>query len=121
MYKTVLVEADIEEGRRVLQELEKRHLQITAAFWFHEDEEDWKLIVVSPEVEEKGTHKIYMMVVPMLRELAARPDKPLKSLDRIKVVGPNTLLYKTVRDHSSIRYGPVREGPAFDSYIYKME
>jgi hypothetical protein len=117
-----LVEADIEEGRRVLQELEKRHLQITAGFWFHEDEEDWKLIVVSPEVEEKGTNKIYTMVVLMLKELAVAPENPLKfPLNRIKVVGPNTLLYKTVRDHSSIRYGPVREGPAFDSYIYKME
>jgi hypothetical protein len=117
-----LVAADIEEGRRVLQELEKQHLQMTAAFWFHEDEEDWKLIVVSPEIEEKGPNKVYTMVVLMLRELAARADEPLKfPLDRLKVVGPNTLLYKSVRDHSSIRYGPVREGPAMDSYIYKME
>ena len=78
--------------------------------------------MISPEVEEKGTNKPYTMVALMLRELAADPDEPLKfPLDRIRLDGPNTLLYKTVRDHSSIRYGPVREGPALDSYIYKME
>ncbi len=121
MYKTVLVAADIEEGRRILQELEKRHLQMTAAFWFRDEDDDWELVVVSPEVMEKGTNKVYTMVALMLKELSADPCKPLQfPLDRIRVVGPNTLLYQTVRDHSGLRYGPVREGYAMDSYIYKM-
>jgi hypothetical protein len=83
---------------------------------------DWKLVVVSPEVEEKGTNRLYTMTALMLKELSADPDKPLQfPLDRIQLVGPNTLLYRSVRDHSGIRYGPVREGYAMDSYIYKMD
>jgi hypothetical protein len=54
MYKTVLVETDIEDGRRILKELERHISPIVAAFWFHfEEEDDWKLVVVSPEVSNK--------------------------------------------------------------------
>jgi len=122
MYKTFLVETDIEDGRKILEELEKRHLRITAAFWLHFQEEgDWKLVVVSPDVAEKGTTALYTMIVEMLDHLAIADRKPLQfPLDRIMVVGPNSLRYKTVRDHSGLRFGPVREGSAMDSYIYKM-
>jgi hypothetical protein len=121
MYKTILVTADIEDGRRILGELEKRHLPMTAAFWFHEDEEDWKLIVVSPDVEEKGTNSLYTMILGMLKDLSVDPDRPLQfPFDRIRLMSPQSLLYKRVRDHSGLRFGPVREGHARDAYIYKM-
>jgi hypothetical protein len=122
MFKTILVATDIEDGRRILRELEKRHLQITAAFWFHEDEEDWKLVVVSPDVDEKGPIALYTMVSLMLKDLSVDTVKPLQfPLDRIELVSPHSLLYKGVREHSGLRFGPVREGPAMDAYIYKME
>ena|SRR5579862_4749351 len=122
MYKTILVETDIEDGRRLLKELEKRHLQMIAAFWFHEDEEDWKLVVVSSDVDEQGPTKLYTMIALMLKHLSHDPKLPLQfPLNRIKLVSPQSLLYKRVRDHSGLRFGPVREGHAMDSYIYKME
>jgi len=121
MYKTILVAQDIEDGRRILEELEKRHLPMTAAFWFHEDEEDWKLVVVSPDVEEKGTNALYTMIAAMLKSLATDPERPLQfPLKRIKLASLNGLLHQTVRRHSGLIYGPVREGYAMDSYIYKM-
>lgn len=121
MYKTILVATDIEEGRRILEELEKLHLPMTAAFWFHEDEEDWKLVVVSPDVEEKGPKSLYTTIALRLRDLSMDRDKPLQfPLDRIRLVSPQSLLYKSVRDHSGLRFGRVREGHARDAYIYKM-
>lgn len=104
-----------------MEELEKLHLPMTAAFWFHEDEEDWKLVVVSPDVEEKGPKSLYTMIALRLRDLSMDPDRPLQfPLDRIRLVSPHSLLYKSVRDHSSLRFGPVREGHSRDAYIYKM-
>ena len=121
MYKTILVETDIEDGRRLLKELEERHLQMTAAFWFHEDEEDWKLVVASTDVDEQGPTKLYTMIALMLKDLSRDPEIPLQfPLSRIKLVSPQSLLYKRVRDHSGLRFGPGREGRAMDSYIYKM-
>jgi hypothetical protein len=95
---------------------------MTAAFWFHHDEEDWKLVIVSPDVEEKGPNSLYTMILSMRKDLSIDPDRPLKfPLSRIKLASPTSLLYTTVRRHSGLIYGPVREGSAMDSYIYKME
>ena len=106
----------------MVEELRKRQVRITAAFWYHsEDEDDWKLVVVSPDVEDKGPKALYTMISQMLSELSSDRNTSLQFLwDRIVLVSPHSLLYKTVRDHSGLRYGPVREGPALDSYIYKM-
>jgi hypothetical protein len=122
MYKTILVETDLEQGRRMVEELSKRQVHITAAFWYHyEDEDDWKLVVVSPDVEDKGPKALYTMISQMLSDLSSDPTRPLQvPWDRIMLVSPYSLLYKMVRDYSGLRYGPVREGPALDSYIYKM-
>lgn len=122
MYKTILVETDLEQGRRIVEELKNRLLRITAAFWYHyEDEDDWKLVVVSPDVEDKGPKALYTMISHMLSELSSDAKRPLQfPLDRITLVSPYSLLYKMVRDYSGLRYGPVREGPALDSYIYTM-
>src|SRR5690348_2346942 len=111
MYKTVLVNADIEDGRRFLESLEGS-LQIIAAFWFHfEDEEQWKLVVVSPDVSDKGPRQLYTMVSMLLSNLANHPERPLEfPLDRVKLVSPTSLLYKMVKQRTGPKDGPVREG-----------
>jgi hypothetical protein len=121
MYKTILVGTDIEDGRRLLRELEDRGLHIVAAFWFQDEEEDWKLIAVSPDVEEKGPTALYTMIAMMLKDLSVDPNRPLQfPLDRITLVSPYSLLYKMVKQRTGPVGGPVREGYALDSYIYKM-
>jgi hypothetical protein len=97
-------------------------LQITAAFWFQDEEEDWKLVVVSSDVEEKGPNKLYTMIALMLKELAIDTNAPLQfPFDRIILVNPHSLLYRRVKQNADPVGGPVREGPALDSYIYKMD
>lgn len=82
---------------------------MSASFWFHEDEEDWKLVIVSPDLEEKGPISLYTIIALMLKDLSIDTHKPLQfPLERIKLASPNSLLYKTVRKHSGISYGPVR-------------
>lgn len=123
MYQTILVENDVESGRRILEKVEVGGwLQITAAFWFHfEDEDQWKLVVVSPDVAEKGPKVLYTLLSMVLHDLASDPKAPLEfPLDRIMLVSPYSLLYKMVRQRTGLRVGPAREGLTLDAYIYKM-
>ena len=59
-------------GRRIVEELSKRQVRIFAAFWYHyEDEDDWKLLVVSPDFEDQGPQALYTMISQMLSELSS--------------------------------------------------
>ncbi len=111
MYKTILVENDIEGGRRVVDELEKL-MAITAAFWYCEDEDDeWKLVIVSPDVAEKGPIQLYQRIAVLLNDLSVDPQKPVQMpLSRISLTNPHTLLYERVKKFSG----------ALDTYVYKI-
>lgn len=97
-------------------------LHVTAAFWYHiEDEDPWKLVIVSPDVTEKGPKALYMTLSMLLYDLANDPGWPLEfPLDRIMLVSPYSLLYKMVKQRTGLRIGPTREGLSLDAYIYKM-
>ena len=54
MYKTTMVATDIANGQRVVDELEKI-MQVAAALWLYlEEEDEWKLVIVSPDVAGKA-------------------------------------------------------------------
>ena len=119
MYQTILVKEDVENGRKILGRLEKQKLvRVTAAFWFHFEEEDqWKLVIVSPDVSDLGPKQLYTTISLLLHEMANDPREPIQfPLRAIRLVSPDSLLYKTVKQ----RTGPAREGPALDAYIYKV-
>jgi hypothetical protein len=122
MYKTLLVDADIQDGRQVVSSLENAGLKIAAAFWLHSEERDeWELVIVSPDVAEKGSTQVYKEHFATLHNMQTELPRPLNFWwDRIKIVSPSSLSYETVKHHSGLRCGPVREGPALDAYIYKM-
>lgn len=124
MYKTILVSSDIEDGKRILDCLERSGWKITAAFWFHfEDEDRWKLIVVSPDVSDKGPKSLYTQLSMLLYDLANDPFKPLQfPLERIMLVTPSSLVYKNVKQGTgfSTTTGPIRQALAEDAYIYRM-
>ncbi len=111
MYKTQLVETDITDGRRVVEELEKV-MRITAAFWYCEDEDsEWKLVIVSPDVAEKGSSQLYQRIAVLLNDLSVDLQKPvIMPLSTIRLTTPRSLLYERVRRFSD----------ALDTYVYKM-
>ena len=119
MYKASLVEADIEDGGRVVSALEASGLKITAAFWSNsEDEDDWHLVVVSPDVAEQGSNAVYKKVFAPLHNLDTEPMRPTNFWwDRIKIISPASLIYRMLKQ----RAGSIGRGPALDAYIYKME
>ena len=111
MYKTTLVERDIADGQRLTEALEKT-LHVTAAFWLYVEEEDeWKLFIVSPDVATVGPNRIYTEIAALLDKFLADPQKPVQmSFSSIKLLSPQTLLYERVKQFSGL----------LDTYIYKL-
>jgi hypothetical protein len=111
MYKTTLVVTDIADGQRVVDELEKI-LQITAAFWVYlEEEDEWKLVIVTPDVSEEGPISLYTRIAALLNELSIDPQKPVQMpLSCVTLMSPNSLLYERVKQF----------GKVLDTHIYKM-
>lgn len=123
MYKTTLVEADIEDGKRVVSILEDLGLKVTAAFWSNsEEDDDWHLVVVSPDVAEKGSTYVYKQAFAPLHSLDTGSPRPLNFWwDRIKILSPSSLIYEMLKQRAGTGDRPVRPGWAFDAYIYKMQ
>ena len=97
MYKTTLVRTDIEGGKRVVSALEASGLKIAAAFWWNkEDEDDWYLVVVSPDVAEKGPTQVYRQAFELLNNGDVEPPEPLDSWwGRVKIISPASLITET--------------------------
>ena len=58
MDKKVLVEKDIEEGKRLIEALDKTDFQVEAAMWFYmTDSEEWRFLIASPFEKKKGQEK----------------------------------------------------------------
>lgn len=77
MYKGILVkdkilqaEGLVEDGERLIEELEKKGFSISAAFWRFLDEEGvYRLVIVSPIVGREGPLRTYMHVIEAIDAL----------------------------------------------------
>lgn len=123
-----MVDAGFDEqaGRRLLKELDKRHFLIDAALWLHRPEEDdWRLVLATPLVNEFGPSEGYRRLQRVVQKLpGARP-----SLSSIALVGSDDPFIGLLR--SAIATGPGTHGVRFsrnsingvfvdDAYIYRL-
>lgn len=128
MDNQVLVDRNIVEGKELIEALDNRDLNIKAAMWFYFAESDeWKLIIATPMVDEKGTKEVYRSIQTVIREMSE--SKPSVSFKDVFVISPKddpiTLVGK------AIRTGPGLSGIRFikniidnklidDAYIYRL-
>lgn len=127
MDKTVLVEKDIQEGKRLIEALDKADFQAEAAMWFYlTDSDEWRLLIASPFVEKNGPKKAYSFIQSVLAQLSPSSEIPLKD---ISVLSPKDQLISLLR--TAIRTGPGISGIRFtrnvinnrlieDAYIYRI-
>src|SRR5579863_4096514 len=117
MYKTILVETDIQDGERVIAALEKSGLNITAAFWSpSDDEDDWHLVAVSSDVAERGGTEVYKQAHATLDHLKiGSPRSHNFWWDRIKIISPSILIYLRLKDRAGTDDSPLRPGWALGS------
>jgi hypothetical protein len=122
MYLKILVEQDVQNGRKLVEALQQR-LPILAAFWSNSEEaNEWRLVIVSPLVGEGGARSAYHKVEQALAE-----TKVPIPLENISVLSPSSLRYKQVRLASqgvpsgvtmAQNFGGL--GVAGDAYVYIM-
>jgi len=122
MYIKVLVEQDIENGRKLIEALQKR-LPISAAFWLYtEKANEWSLVIVSSLVSAGDARLVYHTAEQALAE-----TKVPIPLENISVLSPVDLRYKEVRLASqgvpsgvtvAQNFGGL--GLAGDAYVYIM-
>ena len=122
MFIKILVEQDIQNGRKLVEALQKR-LPISAAFWLNSEEaNEWRLVIVSPLVSAGNARLAYHLVDQALAETGV----PIP-LDNIYVLSPTNLSYKQVRLASqgipsgvtvAQNFGGI--GLAGDAYVYIM-
>jgi len=122
MYIKILVEQDVQNGRKLVEALQKR-LPISAAFWLNTEEaNEWRLVIVSPLVSAGDARLAYHMVEQALAETGV----PIP-LENISVLSPTNLRYKEVRLASqgipsgvTVAQNLGGLGLAGDAYIYIM-
>lgn len=95
MYKTLLVDDLKNEGEALIEQLERRRLQIAAAFWHYlEDLDRWRLVIVfSSLVDREGPLRAYMRIQEVLAEM--QPKELL--LSDISVMGLNDYEFRELR------------------------
>ena len=68
MDQDALVIIKLDAGRRLIDSLVGRGLDIRAAFWARPSEERWRLFLACPIVDEKGSLSAYRLINSALRD-----------------------------------------------------
>lgn len=130
MVKTSLVESEIEEGKKLLDELKKidTGFPVRSAFWFYRPESlDWRLFIATPLVDQKGPASAYADIQDALRTLGT----PLWiSMQDISVVSPNDKLVRVIKKGvhipsgvNGVRLTRTRVDDTYieDAYVYRLK
>jgi len=107
MAKEVLLESDITAGARLIEELDKKGADVSAALWFFDpDLSEWKLLLVSPTFEKNGLTASYTMVSEVISSIGD-VNKSI-SIDNIKIVKNNDPMMRLLK-------GIVRSGKGLNT------
>ena len=118
----------IADGAALLRHLDDARWDVSAAFWYCEDETNrWRLRIAAPEVDSKGVRHGYLRMIQALAELDPGPKDI--TLDDITVMSTTDrlvmLLSSYVSTGKSIRSIRVGQGAiqgqyVEDTFIYRM-
>lgn len=123
----ILTEGMIQSGKFLLQELDKEHIKVDAAFWIRFAEQNsWKLFLTYPASEKIGIRTAYARIQ---KAMSRAQSSAVLSLDDIALAKHDSDLVKLLR--IAIRTGPGISGIHFtgnvingksipDTYIYRM-
>ena len=122
MYKTVLVEQQIDDGRKLLEQLDAQRFPVSAALWYCWPETArWSLVIVSPIADTKGPNYGYTRIQKAL----GNAETTSLSLDDITLVGRQDPEFIELRIAVGTPWpesvgGRARPARSFeDSYVYR--
>jgi len=71
MDTTILVEKDIEDGRKLVEALDRSNFNLVGALWFYfADSREWRLLLVSPLVDTIGPSGCYRRIQSVLKDMS---------------------------------------------------
>jgi hypothetical protein len=127
MDKTILVDKDIEDGRILIEALDRSKFIVDGALWFYyANSDEWRLLLVSPLVDKIGPKNSYAVIQSVIEDLTPRIGI---SLERISVLSPRNDLIRllrvaihTDRGISGIRFTRNTINGVFieDAFIYRL-
>lgn len=128
MFKTFLVEKDINEGKILIKELDNANFDVHAAFWLYEsDGEYWRFVISSDVVETEGARKAYEQINNIINE---NKDTISINLIDISAWSPKHSLIRSLRtviqtsptQIADIRFSSKTINNIYidDAYIYRM-
>jgi len=95
--KEPLSEQMISAGSELVRRLDEAGLETSGALWFYETESnDWRLIIVSPQVGSRGLKAVYKDIQTVVR--AIPEGHPAISLKDISAVDTNDPLISLLRN-----------------------
>src|ERR1022692_2174161 len=70
MVKKKLVEGLISDGAKLLRELDRENFLVESMFWIHLPDDDyWRLVIASPNVDKEGSAAGYGRINQILRNI----------------------------------------------------
>lgn len=86
----------ISDGEELLRRLESRGVKLVAAFWLYLSEaEEWRLTLVSPQVDSQGPRSLYNTIREALQETPNGKASSLELLN-ITVLSPNDTIVRAL-------------------------
>jgi len=126
--KESLSEQLISAGSELIRRLDEAGLTVSGALWFYDPESNyWRLIIVSPEVRNRGLKAVYKEVQSVVKTVPG--DQSIISLKDISVVDSSDPLIsllkvaiKTDNGISRIRFSRnmINGTLIEDAYIYRL-
>ena len=127
MDKTALVENAINEGKIIVENLDREGLFFPIAMWsFLPNNNEWRLILGKEDVNDVGAREYYKKIQKVLNKIIPRPDITLSDISLISTQNEMAKLIKVAlrpgRGISGRRFtGNVINGHLLpDSYIYRV-
>lgn len=95
MDKKILVDRDIEEGKKLVQKLDEVNFELNGALWFYiAEDERWRLLLFSPLIDSKGLSHCYSIIQEILRKV---PNDYSISLEDVSLLSPKDQLFRLLR------------------------
>src|SRR6476660_4559326 len=111
MVRVSLVESDIQDGNRLVSALRQSgsrsnppHYLVKAAFWlFDQDPSEWRLVIATPLVDQRGPLSAYSDIYGVLRKL-----QPISlTMQDITILSPNNKLVNAIKKIGKIPPGSI--------------
>jgi hypothetical protein len=122
MYKTALVEPLIDDGRKLLEQLDVQRFPVSGGLWYYWPERaTWKLVIISPIADAKGPHYGYTRIQKAL----GKTEPTSLDLDDIMLVGKKDPAFMELKIAVGTPWPESLEGrarpmrPFEDSYVYR--